>query len=150
INDGSAQSEGFGIPSWYQLNSRVCNNSSGQYWPGGTSATPFVWFNTADTQATPSVIQDVRYKRTWGCVKRSAELVMVAEAANPNWHDNTQSVKYPGIYLVRLGGRHGKKTADGANAWTNMAFFDGHVALFPTVRFNNGLPAFNANQPQSK
>src|SRR5437773_2391965 len=60
FNDTSAQAEGFGIPSWYQLNSRVCNNQSGMYWPGGNTATPFVWFNTADTTATPAVLKDVR------------------------------------------------------------------------------------------
>jgi len=122
------------------------------YWPGGTSATPFVWFNTADTTANPAVLRDARYNRTWGCVKRSAELLMVVEAANPNWHDNTMpSVKYsnPPIYLNRLGARHGQKTADGANAYTNMAFFDGHVALYPTVRFNFG-PASAPKTPQDK
>jgi prepilin-type processing-associated H-X9-DG protein len=35
--------------------------------------------------------------------------------------------------LVRLGARHGQKTADKLNAYTNICFMDGHVALFPTL-----------------
>jgi prepilin-type processing-associated H-X9-DG protein len=120
-------------------------------WPGGTSATPFVWFNTVGTQANPALLKEARISRTWGCVKRSAELLMVVEAANPNFNDPTPSTKYsnPPLYLKRLGARHGQKTADRANAWTNMAFFDGHVALFPSVRFNYG-PASAPTRPQDK
>jgi prepilin-type N-terminal cleavage/methylation domain-containing protein/prepilin-type processing-associated H-X9-DG protein len=149
LNDSSAQAEGFGIPSWYQLNSRVCNGVGEMAWPNGGRATPFVWFNTSGTQADPTILKDARYNRTWGCVKRGAELLMVVEAANPNWHDQTVSPKYPNLYLRLLGARHGKKTADGANAFTNMAFFDGHVALFPTVLFNLG-PTANPDRPQDK
>src|SRR5437870_4612312 len=94
LNDTSAQAEGFGIPSWYQLNSRVCNGVSEMVWPGGSRATPFVWFNTLGTQADPTVLKDARYNRTWGCVKRGAELLMVVEAPNPNWHDQAVSTKY--------------------------------------------------------
>jgi prepilin-type processing-associated H-X9-DG protein len=155
FNNTSAQAEGFGIPSWYQLNSAVGTTTAGGLqggmdWPNGKSATPFVWFNTQGTQANPALLKDVRLSRTCGCVKRSAELLMVVEAGNPNWHaTSVPSVKYPGIYMVRLGGRHGQKTPDGANAWTNMAFFDGHVALYPTVKFNAG-PTATPSQPQSK
>ena len=64
---------------------------------------------------------------------------MLIEAANPNWIDQTESTKYkgqvPGIFLRRLAGRHGKKSANGANAWTNIAFFDGHVSLYETAQF---------------
>jgi len=33
----------------------------------------------------------------------------------------------------------GKQTANGANAWTNLAFFNGHVSFFPSERFNKNL-----------
>ena len=56
---------------------------------------------------------------------------MLLESASNNWLF-LQST-YP--HWPRLGARHGKKTADGKNAFTNFAFFDGHVALFPTVDF---------------
>ena len=50
-----------------------------------------------------------------------------AESPQPN----------PGNFLRRLGARHGKVSADGANAYTNMAFFDGHVATYPTAQFES-------------
>jgi prepilin-type processing-associated H-X9-DG protein len=141
LNDSECAADGFGIPSWYELNSRVGTTSgggvqSGMEWPGGTRATPFVWFNTAGTQANPALLNETRLNRTWGCVKRGGELLMVVEAANPNWHDPVVSNKYPGLYLKKLAARHGRKTANGANAYLNFAFFDGHVALEASVDFN--------------
>jgi prepilin-type N-terminal cleavage/methylation domain-containing protein/prepilin-type processing-associated H-X9-DG protein len=149
LNDSTCAANGFGVPSWYQLNSRVCNNVGSMAWPGGSQATPFVWFNTTDTKNDPTVLKDKRYQRTWGCVKRSGELIMLVEAPNPNWYDQTESAKYKGLYMKRLAARHGKKSADGANAYTNMAFFDGHVALFFTKPFNTG-PTNNVKMPADK
>ena len=71
----------------------------------------------------------------------------VVEAANGNWVDQKASVnpRYAAyIFLARLGARHGKVTADGANAFTNMAFFDGHVALYPTEPFTRKSGTDNA------
>jgi prepilin-type processing-associated H-X9-DG protein len=130
-NDGDAATEGFGIPSWYELNSRVIQSSN--QWPAGGSITPFVWFNSTSTAAD---VANPYYKRTMGPIRKASEFVMIVEAPNPNWHDPTNSTAYPGNFLKRLAARHGKRrTAGGANADTNMAFFDGHVALFPTERF---------------
>jgi prepilin-type processing-associated H-X9-DG protein len=141
LNDTDAAADGFGIPSWYQLNCRVGTTSGGGVqggmdWPGGTSATPFVWFNTAGTQANPKLLNDPRISRVLSYVRRSSEMIMIAEAANPNWHDPTVSAKYPGLYLKKLAARHGKKTANGANAFVNFAFFDGHVTLLPSADYN--------------
>jgi prepilin-type processing-associated H-X9-DG protein len=74
-------------------------------------------------------------------IRKPSEFVMLVEASNPNWLDQAPSSRYPSIYLKRIGARHGKKTADGANAFTNLAFFDGHVDLFPTERFTKQAPA---------
>jgi prepilin-type N-terminal cleavage/methylation domain-containing protein/prepilin-type processing-associated H-X9-DG protein len=133
LNDGSCAADGFGIPSWYQLNSKV--QQANNEWPGGSSATPFVWFNTANTQADPTLVARPKYSRSLSFVRRGAELVMLVEAPNPNWHDGTESTKFPGNFLVDLAARHGRKTRRGDNAFTNMAFFDGHVALYPTSDF---------------
>jgi len=59
---------------------------------------------------------------------------MIVEASNGNWVDQKQSTdsRYSYIYTKRIGARHGKKTNDGGNAFTNLAFFDGHVGLYPT------------------
>src|SRR5688572_1169980 len=59
LNDPLCAQEGFGIPSWYQLNSRVQNATSNK-WPGGTAATPFVWFNSDET-TTLAVVKDPIY-----------------------------------------------------------------------------------------
>ena len=154
LNDTEAALEGFGIPSWYQLNSRVGPSGSGgltggMQWPGGNRAAPFVWFNTGGTKANPALLDDPRLRRMLSFIKKPAEMIMVVEAPNPNWYDQNESSKYPGLYLKRLGARHGKKTANGANAFTNFAFFDGHVALFPSVNFNTG-PSTAVNWPPDK
>jgi prepilin-type processing-associated H-X9-DG protein len=135
LNVNECRTEGLGVPSWYQLNSRVQTGSN--EWPGGSSATPFVWFNTSGTQANPAVVADRKFKRTMGLIRKASDMVMIVEAPNPNWHDPAASSKYGNtIRLRRLAGRHGKKMGPGgANAWTNMAFFDGHVSYFPTERF---------------
>ena len=153
LNDASCAADGFGIPSWYQLNCRVGTTSAGaiqggMQWPGGDRATPFVWFNTAGTQANPAIVNDGRLRRTFGAVKRSGELIMVLEAANPNFHDPTESTKYPGLYLKKLSARHGKRTANGANAYVNFTFFDGHVGLFPSIDFNT--PPATSKYPEDR
>jgi prepilin-type N-terminal cleavage/methylation domain-containing protein/prepilin-type processing-associated H-X9-DG protein len=142
LNDPSCATDGFGVPSWYQLNSKVQASNNG--WPGGSSATPFVWFNSDDA-TTIETVKEARYARNNSFVKRSAEMVMLAEAPNPNWHDGTESKRYPGNFLTRLAARHGKKTIKGDNAWTNMAFFDGHVSLYPTADYQKkgGVGTFN-------
>ena len=138
LNDTQCAAEGFGIPSWYMLNSRVYNTAGAMKLPHGSQASPFCWFNSSTTAAT---LKEDGAQRSMGDVRRAAELIMIVEASNPNWYDQNPSARYgTKVYLKRLGARHGKMTADGANAFTNMAFFDGHVALFPSVRFNQGPP----------
>ncbi len=67
-------------------------------------------------------------------VKNSYAMIMIAEAADPNWVDQTATTfGSQTFFLVRLGARHGQKTADGLNAYTNICFFDGHVELKPTL-----------------
>src|SRR5262249_26991510 len=119
----------------------------GMKWPGGGQASPFVWFNSS-TDA--NMLHEPLAQRGSGAVKKSAELIMIVEATNPNYYDQTSSTTYQCLYMRRLGGRHGRREPpNGANAWTNMAFFDGHVALFPTSRFNTG-PANNPQWPPDK
>jgi prepilin-type processing-associated H-X9-DG protein len=124
-----AAAEGIGVPSWYELNSRVIQ-ASGE-WPNGSAMTPFVWFNSTSTVAD---VKSSKFKRTMGPIRKAGEMVMIVEAPNPNWHDGTESTKYKGNFLTRLAGRHGKETRPG-NAYTNIAFFDGHVMLYPTEMF---------------
>ena len=135
-NDTNAALNGLGIPSWYMINSRTQTSGQNVVYPTiGPRAAPYMWFSSATTVAT---LNDPRYQRNRSQIKKAAEFVMLVEAANPNWHDQNpgqvNGVTVP-LYLPRLGARHGKKTGDGLNAWTNMGFFDGHVALYPSLRF---------------
>jgi prepilin-type N-terminal cleavage/methylation domain-containing protein/prepilin-type processing-associated H-X9-DG protein len=149
-NDGLCAQEGFGIPSWYQLNCR--NTSPSNAWaPSSTDSsitargarvTPFVGFQSGATNNMP-LIKDPAWQRSIGMVKKSAELLMIVEAADQNWYDQKPSTRYPGNFLKRLGARHGQRTPEsggkwpGGNAFTNFAFFDGHVALYPSKTFQN-------------
>src|SRR5581483_11964892 len=108
-------SQGFGIATWYMLNSR--NTSATNNLTTPSRCTPFVYFNVSS-----ATLNDAGWPRTISMVKKSSELMMIVEASSPNWYDQTASPdpRYSGsVFLRRLGARHGKKTADGANAFTN-------------------------------
>jgi len=135
-NDSKCATDGFGVPSWYMLTSRVQTGSNSAAGMGGSGnkVAPFVYLNNATSDPTSANwIGAPAWQRNLSMVRRSAEVVMIVEAASANWMDQGASQKYPGsIFCPRMAARHGKKTADGANAKTNLAFFDGHVALFDT------------------
>jgi prepilin-type processing-associated H-X9-DG protein len=138
LNDGptTTAAEGLGVPSWYMLNSRTAVDSggapiSGMLVPNGTSAAPFVWYNSTTT--TPDKLQVPGLQRNLSLVRKASELIMLVEATNTNFYNPT--TQYPNITFGRLGARHGQKTADKLNAYTNFAFFDGHVGLFATAPY---------------
>ena len=139
FNDPQGAADGIQIPSWYALNARgavtLADNAITRstlqptFAPKmGTRVTPFVSF--LSTVATAD-ISDPAWQRSMANVRKGAEMIMVIEAANNNW--DFKQATYP--HLPRMGARHGKKTGDKLNAWTNFAFFDGHVGLYPTVDF---------------
>jgi prepilin-type processing-associated H-X9-DG protein len=130
VNDSQGAEDGLEVPSWYMLTSRVATGTN-QY-PNGSKITPFMWFNSSTTEA---IVNNPWYARSISKVKRASEVVMIVEGANPNWMDQHVSSKNPKIRLTRLGARHGKKTADGLNAKTHFAFFDGHVGLYDTLPY---------------
>jgi prepilin-type N-terminal cleavage/methylation domain-containing protein/prepilin-type processing-associated H-X9-DG protein len=133
LNDTECAQDGLGIPSWYMLNSRVANTAGQMKLPNGTEAAPFCWFNSSTDANT---LKDASYQRHIGLVRKPAELIMLVESSNPNWYDQTD---VGGLKLRRLGARHGQKTADKRNAYTNFAFFDGHVGLYPTLPLQGGI-----------
>jgi len=136
-NDPDAATEGFAIPSWYQLCSRSQQSSGG--YPAGPKDCPFMLFDGVNVETVISkALARPEFQRTLSMVKKSSELVMIVEASNGNWVDQKASPdpRYAAtVFLARLGARHGKKSADGANAWTNFAFFDGHVGLYETAQY---------------
>jgi prepilin-type N-terminal cleavage/methylation domain-containing protein/prepilin-type processing-associated H-X9-DG protein len=136
-NETQAKAQKFGVVSWYMLNSR--NLSTSGYLQSYKSM-PFLYFSDNSAGHPSSDLADPRWSRKINHVRKSAEMVMIIEACDTNYPDQKQSSKYPNVYLRRLGARHGKRTADGANAYTNLAFFDGHVALYPTEPYTRLCP----------
>jgi prepilin-type processing-associated H-X9-DG protein len=134
----------FGVVTWYQLNQRLVIES--MPWPpetlgppgaGRTSrATPFVYFRNKDELLGEggAVPWKLRMGRNISFIKKPSVVLMVVEAADQNWVDQNARTQANGkvFRLTRLGARHGKRTADGLNAWSNFAYFDGHVELRPT------------------
>ena len=118
--------------SWF-LNgtTRVASNQ--------TDMTPFVWFTT---QA--SDLSDPNFTRTMGQIHHSANTIMIMETAGTNnpWTASAgYSVNGKAYAITRIGARHGLKFNDasngtntviGSDASFNFAFFDGHVALYPS------------------
>jgi prepilin-type N-terminal cleavage/methylation domain-containing protein/prepilin-type processing-associated H-X9-DG protein len=132
------------IATWYQLNSRTTTPSAMN---GGSGVTPFLWMNGTgnDPAAITALLGDPAYQRNMSMVKKASEMIMIVEAGDKNWYDTktTKQANHP-IKLPRIGARHGKRTGDGLDAWTNIAFFDGHVGLYATLPFSlNGPSAFN-------
>jgi prepilin-type processing-associated H-X9-DG protein len=89
------------------------------------------------------LLKDSKWQRKLSMVRKSSDTVMIVEAANNNWHDQTENTNYAGlVFLQRLGARHGTKHGpDGIFASLNMAFFDGHVAMFDVEPFEHPVNA---------
>jgi len=148
--DGAAL---YGVVTWYQLCARISGYSDEVY-PGGTNNPPFMYFDagkdnsTSNNHTDPSIaaqLLDTNFQRTITMAKQAALLVMIAEAANGNFVDGTDNNN---MYMTRLGARHGMKTRDGFNAFTNIAFFDGHVSLYATAPIE-AVSGGDTNIPQS-
>ncbi len=113
----------YGIASWYMPVGGAGSTTNVVPYPTGTArVTPFL------TLASDADVQNVAYRRTLSLVHKGSEQVMLVEANNQNWIKEGTA---PHL-LNRLGARHGKQTTDGTNAYSNMAYFDGHVATVAT------------------
>jgi prepilin-type N-terminal cleavage/methylation domain-containing protein/prepilin-type processing-associated H-X9-DG protein len=149
----------YGTATWYQLNDRLTgyiSNFTPGFIPAAENQTyvmgseynaPFVYFGSNNDKLGESEqadIADAKYSRTITMIRHSAVMAMVCEAASINWNAQTVSpVNGFNHYAPRIGARHGDTTPDGTNAWTNIAFFDGHVTLWPTLPMDTN----NGNQP---
>jgi prepilin-type N-terminal cleavage/methylation domain-containing protein/prepilin-type processing-associated H-X9-DG protein len=123
----------YAVATWYQLNARTQTSADNDVTKasGTLRISPFMDFTSAATDAD---IKSPKFQRKISMVKKSTTLLMVVEAADPNWVDQGPVTEPNGrqFYIRRIGARHGKKTADGFNAYTNICFFDGHVELKAT------------------
>jgi len=142
-NSAREQALGFGVATWYMLNTGV-PSANEKLSAGGAAATPFMTF-TGNDATLRGYFANSDYNRKLSLIHRSSEFVMVVEAASSNWV-NTTTVTDPLNQVPRLGARHGQKTADGHDAYTNFAFFDGHVARYATQPISrSGLGAFTSD-----
>lgn len=137
-NETEAKAEKFGVVSWYMLNSRNLSTSG---YLNAWKSMPFLYFSDNSAGHPSSDFANPQWVRKMNYVKKAAEMVMILEACDTNYPDQAKSSTYPNIYLRRMGARHGKRTGDGANAYTNLAFFDGHVGYYPTEPFTRLCPA---------
>jgi prepilin-type N-terminal cleavage/methylation domain-containing protein/prepilin-type processing-associated H-X9-DG protein len=141
-NDGQTP---YGVATWYQVNARI-NGTGTNTWPGGSFAMPFVYFDSSkDGSYTPATMQgalnDFGSQRRINMIRRSSLMAMVIEAAEVNWPDQTgHTVNGETMYITRLGARHGQKSQNGNEAFTNIAFFDGHVDLLATQPLEQYIP----------
>ena len=122
----------YDVATWYQLAARISGYTS-NYARTGTNNPPFVFFDSSKG-AISAQVADQGYTRTLADIKKSSVMVMIGEAANVNWDTNGTGTAPNGYVcnMPRLGARHGQLSANHDNAYTNFAFFDGHVSLFPT------------------
>jgi len=157
VNDGASAPEGFGVATWYQLNCR--NDSATNAWSTGDRVSPFMgWQSGSASTAGQLKTKEADWQRKLSMIKKASSVVMIVEAADQNWWDQTASTKYGNLaQLKRLGARHGKTHGvDGIYAWTNFAFFDGHVAYYDVEPFettanahiNSRDPIFNLKRQQ--
>jgi prepilin-type N-terminal cleavage/methylation domain-containing protein/prepilin-type processing-associated H-X9-DG protein len=140
-NDGQVA---YGTATWYELNCRLTGYTS-NYTDGGGFNPPFVYWQAGTDKLGQTELQNLsnaHYNRTISMVRHSSLMVMLAEAAAIDWITQTASTDANGVvhYAPRLGARHGAKTKDGTNAFTNLAFMDGHVELFPTQPIDSTPP----------
>ena len=140
-NHTLAAADGFGIPTWYMLNGRVQAPGTAE-WPKGGRITPFVYFD----KGIPADLNSTTWRRNSSMVRKASELMMIVESSTPNWfhQEASQDPRYSTtVFLPRLGARHGRRSANGANAFTNIAFFDGHVGRFDSTKFVNPINAMD-------
>jgi prepilin-type N-terminal cleavage/methylation domain-containing protein/prepilin-type processing-associated H-X9-DG protein len=131
----------YGVASWYQLAARVSGFMSLAY-PGGGNNAPFIYFDKSkdgvlsgngEGPGMAGQLSFSAHQRHISMIKKSSVVVMIAEADALNWDTNgATSRNGETLNMPRLAARHGKVSGNANNAYTNFAFFDGHVALFPT------------------
>lgn len=143
----SVDGTNFSVPTWYQLNAALnLTATAADTRRDGIKARPFVNLNkpVAAVMAPDVALADGGYARTLSVVRKSSELAMVFEGSD----NSTQTYKH-------VAARHGTKTNGSKDAYTNIAFFDGHVALHPTIGWSlqgdfrpvqNGVIVYLADQ----
>jgi prepilin-type N-terminal cleavage/methylation domain-containing protein/prepilin-type processing-associated H-X9-DG protein len=134
----------YGIATWYTPPTRVAGYTSDDPDSGSTNP-PFIFFDSSKVgkqisgdSFTPATMSDLlhykAHQRQISNIHKPQSVVMLGEADSINWISSGSSTDPNNgtHYAGRMGARHGVKSRDGTNAYSNFAFFDGHVSLYPT------------------
>jgi len=135
----------YAVITSYEVNNIQTGDQKG-FWPSGATIMPFMYFSSKQNGKPTGFgigagmggqLAFSAYQRKITMVKKSSALCMVAEAAGINWvmggpgyAPNKNTVDGEDNWMSGLAGRHGKGTRH--HAFSNIAFFDGHVALVET------------------
>lgn len=122
----------------YGLNVHNDSTNAANFSGNQADMSPFVWF------VTQSDLGNSNFNRSLSQIRHSATTIMIMEDGGTNnpWTASAgYSVNGVAYAVTRIAGRHGMKfntavngssVVVGSDASTNFAFFDGHVALYPT------------------
>ena len=144
----------YGVASWYQLCSRETGYTDDDFplttgsSSVGANNEPFLYYDSSkDTFAGPPAMSSATiggqlsytlWRRNVSMIRHSAIMCMIAEAASLNWVSNTSTLNNgETMWIPRWAARHGQTSSNGNNAYTNVAFFDGHVASFFTQQIED-------------
>ena len=128
----------YGVPSWYELCANTTDGSKTNYgvWPNGNSqntAAPFVIFKKTDNlQGYSRNISQVRHSAVQCMFAEASYIYWMLDSNSTMWNASSTSPNGEAMWIPTIAARHGKKTNNGNNAMTNIAFFDGHVDTLPT------------------
>ena len=152
----------YATATWYQLCAvtSIAPTAAGadpEYFPGGSATAggqpptaPFIFFDITNEYSAgyATEIGLGGFRRNLSLIRHSALMAMVVESGSLNWllngnSGNGQPIigttpingEIPG--MPALAARHGQVSRNGNNAYTNIAFFDGHVELLPTQPFED-------------
>jgi prepilin-type N-terminal cleavage/methylation domain-containing protein/prepilin-type processing-associated H-X9-DG protein len=145
-----------GIATWYQPFARLTSDGSNYYNVTVGSLNddpPFLWYHPLDADVANELQNTSKnysgsYTRTLSNVKHSAQMVLLLESNSTEvcYQEESNFASDPS-YAPRIAARHGEVTNNSqgmslsppvrnTDGYTNIAFFDGHVALLPTAPYS--------------
>lgn len=146
-SNGANQAGDFAVYSWYTLsmNNLGSGNKLSNRPTSTGGATPFIYWNSSSTDSDGKDLRStLNYRRTIQMITQPSLMVMVVESPQDNVYDNGSGGTLS--KAERLSGKHGDGVTNkfgGIDGDTNFAFFDGHVAKYPTRPYSENY--FNKN-----